>query len=305
MNPSRWRLDGQVALVTGASKGIGFACARELAALGADVLAGRARRGRTRTGARRARRRISASANSCRSPPTSPSPSSASKCSTGSPISRSTCRCSSTTPAPTSRKATLDYTEDEIARSDRHQLILRASRCADSRIRISPNTAMRQSSMSARYRASTHVRSGSPYGMTKAAMHAAHAQSRLRMGRRRHPRQRRRAVVHPHAAHGRRSPTPTISTKCSSARRWAASANLRKSPLRWLSCACRRRATSLASVSPSMADFCTTDSEGCGFRGFSVPSGIVSGRIPRVCGFQGESLHFTSPACGRGRAQRG
>ena len=38
MNPSRWRLDGQVALVSGASKGIGYACVRELAALGADVL---------------------------------------------------------------------------------------------------------------------------------------------------------------------------------------------------------------------------------------------------------------------------
>lgn len=37
-NPSRWRLDGQVALVTGASHGIGFACARELLSFGADVL---------------------------------------------------------------------------------------------------------------------------------------------------------------------------------------------------------------------------------------------------------------------------
>ncbi len=37
-NAARWRLDGQTALVSGASRGIGFACARELAALGADVL---------------------------------------------------------------------------------------------------------------------------------------------------------------------------------------------------------------------------------------------------------------------------
>lgn len=37
-NPSRWRLDGHAALVTGASRGIGLACARELATLGADLL---------------------------------------------------------------------------------------------------------------------------------------------------------------------------------------------------------------------------------------------------------------------------
>lgn len=38
MDPSRWRLDGQLALVTGGSAGIGFAIAHEFLGLGAEVL---------------------------------------------------------------------------------------------------------------------------------------------------------------------------------------------------------------------------------------------------------------------------
>ena len=38
MDPNRWRLDGQVALVTGASQGIGLAAARELLGFGAELL---------------------------------------------------------------------------------------------------------------------------------------------------------------------------------------------------------------------------------------------------------------------------
>ena len=38
MSLNRWRLEGQTALITGASRGIGLACAREMLLLGADVL---------------------------------------------------------------------------------------------------------------------------------------------------------------------------------------------------------------------------------------------------------------------------
>ena len=38
MDPKRWRLDGQLALITGASAGIGRAVARELLGFGAGVL---------------------------------------------------------------------------------------------------------------------------------------------------------------------------------------------------------------------------------------------------------------------------
>jgi Tropinone reductase 1 len=54
MTDPRWRLDGQTFLVTGASRGIGLATARELAMLGADVLMS----ARDEAGLERARREI-------------------------------------------------------------------------------------------------------------------------------------------------------------------------------------------------------------------------------------------------------
>ena len=38
MTPNRWRLDGQLARITGASAGIGLAITRELLGFGADVM---------------------------------------------------------------------------------------------------------------------------------------------------------------------------------------------------------------------------------------------------------------------------
>jgi NAD(P)-dependent dehydrogenase (short-subunit alcohol dehydrogenase family) len=38
MTPNRWRLDGQLALITGASAGIGLAVTRELLGFGADAM---------------------------------------------------------------------------------------------------------------------------------------------------------------------------------------------------------------------------------------------------------------------------
>ena len=64
MDPKRWRLDGQLALVTGGSAGIGRAIARELLGFGADVLL--AARDTAGLDAARTRRPASSTLAACR-----------------------------------------------------------------------------------------------------------------------------------------------------------------------------------------------------------------------------------------------
>ena len=104
MDPKRWRLDGQLALVTGGSAGIGRAIARELLGFGADVLL--AARDATALESARAElaRGLPRSRRPAPSSPTSPTTNSAANCSTGSRTSAKACTSWSTTPAATSAR---------------------------------------------------------------------------------------------------------------------------------------------------------------------------------------------------------
>ena len=125
MDPNRWRLDGQLALVTGGSAGIGRAIARELLGFGADVLLA----ARDGDALELARDELAEEFPDARHPgassPTSPTTSSAASCSTGSRISATACTSWSTTPAATVSKAATDYTEDEWRADLRGQPVLR------------------------------------------------------------------------------------------------------------------------------------------------------------------------------------
>ncbi len=256
-NAARWRLDGQTALVSGASRGIGFACARELAALGADVL----------LVARDETHLDLARAELAEEFPQTEFLSFAADVADReqrlevfdwvADLEIELSLLVNNVGGNVSKPA-LEYTDGEL-RAMIDTNVLGDIRDVPPRV-----SAPRR----ARQRRDRERRVGlrpDPCAHGCAVRHdqgrrrTAHAQPRVRMGRGRHPRQRGRAVVHPHAAHGRRrSPIPTTSTKYSRARRWGASASPRRSPRRSRSCACLRRRTSRASASRSTAAFCAT-----------------------------------------------
>jgi len=168
MNPSRWRLDGQVALVSGASKGIGFACARELAALGADVLLV----ARDEAGLEHARNELSEEFGE-REFFTFPAD-------VAEPEQRLEVfdwiadldvelSLLINNAGTNVTKPTLDYTEDEIGDLiDTNILsVFEMSRLAHPHLAEHGNAAIVNI---ASVSGLTHVRSGSPYGMTKAAI---------------------------------------------------------------------------------------------------------------------------------------
>lgn len=167
-NPARWRLDGQTCLVTGASKGIGFACAREFAALGADVLMvardeAHLESARAELAEEFAEREILAFAADV----------------TeheqrlevfdwiadlGTPLSLLVNNAGTNL-----RKATLDYSEEEVRALVDTNLLSAFAMCrlAHPHLAEHANAAIvNVSSVSGL----THVRTGSPYGMTKAAL---------------------------------------------------------------------------------------------------------------------------------------
>ena len=101
MRSQRWTLDGQRALVTGASAGIGLAICRELLGLGAQVLMV----ARDADALEQLRADLEEEFPGPEDavlalPPTSPTRSSAARSSTGRPTSAA-CTCWSTTPAAT------------------------------------------------------------------------------------------------------------------------------------------------------------------------------------------------------------
>ena len=92
-----FRLDGKVAIVTGASSGLGVAFAQALAEAGADVVLGARRVDRLEETRRAGRGRRAAARSPCR--PTSPTPRRARRSSTPRWTSSAGSTCWSTTPA--------------------------------------------------------------------------------------------------------------------------------------------------------------------------------------------------------------
>ena len=193
-------MQGHTALITGASKGIGYAAARELAGLGADLLLV----ARDEDYLEQVRVELGDDFPAVEMLAFGADLAEAEErlavfdwiADLGAPLSLLINNAGGNQPM-----ATLDYREDDTARSSSRTCFPR-SRCAGWRIRNW--CSMRNAAIVNVGSVSgvTHVRTGSPYGMSKAALHQLTRNLAVGVGGGRHPRQCGGALVHPHPALG-------------------------------------------------------------------------------------------------------
>ncbi len=198
---SRWRLDGARAVVTGGTRGIGLAMV--LRAARARRVGGhrRTRPRRSRSAADRgARRRAPHASSTATSRPRTAAP----RWSAAIPAAWDALDILVNNVGTNVRTRSLDVNEDDYRRilDTNVTCAWELSRALHPRLAASGRGAIVNVGSVA---GQVSVGTGAVYAMSKAAHRAPHALPRRRVGPRRHPRQRGRAVVHPHAA-GRADP---------------------------------------------------------------------------------------------------